>query len=344
MSRLRAMAGCIRQLAAPASWWVMAHVGYWFAAGDTRACTTETIQGQCPLGTAVCIFVHFDRHGIIRDHTRTYMEALAQQGLSLIFVTNSGYLEPNSLDYALHSCSQVILRKNRGYDFGAYRDAIRMLAHDLDRFDAIFVANDSVYGPIGPLQAFFDRLNFAEADVWAATDSWQQRYHLQSYLVAFGRNAMANPAFLQFWQDVRNVRSKYAAVRYYEIGLTQRLQAAGLRCAAVWDYQTLIRSVEDFTEADEPHPDDQPLARIVKSATEAMAPAARARIALNPTHELWLILLWHNYPFLKRQLVLHNPNRISDISVWHRIVQSRAPRLYDAVIEDLKQAARHTAP
>src|SRR5664279_494111 len=78
-------------------------------------------------------------------------------------------------------------------------------------------------------------------DVWGATDSWQHRFHLQSYFLAFGPKAFGHEAFGVFWRSIRNVRSKAWVVSRYEMGLSRALINAGLRCKAIWSYAEMIK-------------------------------------------------------------------------------------------------------
>jgi len=321
----------------------VADLAFWAAAGDGRPMVRETVPGGAPLGARVCILVHFDRGGTVRAHTRRYVEALVAQGLSLVFVTNSGRLDAESRAFLTPRCARILIRQNHGYDFGAYRDAILQLDPAPGRYAQLVMTNDSIYGPFSPLADALARMDFAVADVWGLTDSWQQRYHVQSYFVVFGGPALAHPGFLQFWRGVRNVRSKWAAIKHYEIGLTQALQAHGLRFAAVWDYFRLMEVAQRNTEAGEDLP-AHPLAAATRRAAEAALRAFRLRLALNPTSELWLLLALHDYPFIKRELLRDNPASAGELALWHRIAREREPALYQEVIEDLKRTVRKVAP
>lgn len=290
----------------------------------------------------VCVFAHYDAGGVLRPHARRYLDALAAAGFSIIFVSNCE-IAPESLAYLSGRCLRILLRDNRGYDFAAYRDGILDLANAPGLPALLLLANDSVYGPVSPLAGLFDGMDFASADVWAATDSWQRRYHLQSYLVSFGPAALAHPAFLAFWRQVRNARSKWAVVKHYEIGLTRAMQAAGLRCAAVFDYQSLMRRAEAIVEAkDEPAP--KSMAALLQTSADRALRAASRRRAANPVIDLWLLLAEAGGPFIKRELLRDDPTRVPDLFAWHRVVQDRAPALYREMIEDLKRVMRRAAP
>ena len=192
------------------------------------------------VGPRVALFIHFDRGGAVRPHVLQYLAALRETGLSVVFVTNSGRLRPEAVTAvrALSDC--VIVRRNVGYDFGAMREGIERVGLPRPDTEAVLLVNDSVYGPLQPIGPVVERLNFDTADLWGLTESWQTRYHLQSYFVAFGRAALTSPAWPAFWRSVRPVTSKWWVILKYEVGLTQQFLRLGLRARALWQYEDLF--------------------------------------------------------------------------------------------------------
>src|SRR6516162_1476680 len=108
------------------------------------------------------------------------------------------HFDRQSIDRISPLCGAILQRANVGMDFGAYKDGIGTLPR-LDRLEALLLANDSVYGPFYDLGDVIGRMNLAEAEVWGITDSWERRFHLQSYFLLFGRRALNHEAFRQFW-------------------------------------------------------------------------------------------------------------------------------------------------
>lgn len=340
MTRLRHWASLMRSL-----WRVVtARFFYHLAAGDQSSQVTERRPGLVALGRRCCVFVHFDSCGVVRRHTRCYISALRQAGFGIIFVTNGANLESDSAKWLSEHCALILIRRNRGYDFGAYRDGITALFQARIKADLLLLANDSVYGPFAELGDIFDRIDFDDADVWGLTDSWQHRYHLQSFFLVFGPAALASAGFAEFWQRVRNVRSKWAAIHFYELWMTRRMQSAGLRCAAIWDYFALLGTLQKTHNA--PQPGD-PLTieqEVRRLATERILLCWRRRIALNPTSDLWQALLQDGFPFIKRELLRLNPGSVPDLHIWHSMVPQRAPQMYRLIIDDLKLSMRKQAP
>ncbi len=260
------------------------------------------------LGPRVALFCHFDAHGAVRADTLRYLAALHDAGFSIVAVSNSGSLRPDAMT-ALHSlCAAVLVRRNVGYDFCAWREGLERLGLPRGDTELLLLANDSVYGPLHPLTPLLARIASGGADVWGLTDSEQIRFHLQSYFLAANAAALRSDAWRRFWRSVRPVPSKHLMIRCYEVGLTQRLSRAGLRCQALWPLTSMQL------------PD-------------------RASTTVNPTHDLWRQLLDAGFPFIKRELVRDNPARVADAEEWREVVGVMDQAGLAEIEQDLSRAA-----
>ena len=295
------------------------------------------------LGPKVALFIHFDRRQALADYVRRYVTALADAGYSVVFVSNSGLRREADITELKRLCGAIMTRRNVGYDFGAMRDAIDHFGLPRAGTETLLIVNDSVYGPLCPLGQVLDRIDFTQADVWGATDSWQGRYHLQSYFLAFSRTALASPAWRNFWRRVRQVSSKAWVIARYEVGLTQALLMDGVACRALWSYQTLIGSTEDYL-AEELGKDVDPMVRSREIAIRRIRHAVTGAVPLNPTADLWRQLLRAGYPFLKIELLVRNPTGVPDVGDW-RVALAEIPGAdIDMIERDLQRRARNRAP
>jgi len=305
---------------------------------NTRSMVIRTIKGAEQIKDKVCIFSHFDRRGHIWPHTRDYIDALIEEGFAVVFVSNSASLNSDSEAFATSRSAAIILRRNKGYDFGAYRDGLLHLGEGVHGLKCLIFANDSVYGPFIPLRSMLNRMDFSIMDVWMATDSWQTRYHGQSYFMAFGPTALKHFAFMSFWSSVPNLIFKRSIIRHCEVGLTQHFLSAGLRVGAVWRYLDLVAQISSrHLENDSLDPYDAPMLALIQSAQ-------KNRAGLNSTHQLWLELLRNEFPFIKRELLRDNPAKVEGLSAWHQIVGKTNLAAYDAIILHLAQTIRNKAP
>ncbi len=298
------------------------------------------------LGKRVALFVHFDRHKTIRPYVAQYVAQLHAAGLSVLFVSNAGEIKPDALETIRPYCAGILVRRNVGYDFAAMREG---LAHfGLPRADTelLVLANDSVYGPLRPLDDMLAKIDFAQADFWGATESWQYKYHLQSYLLFAGPKILHHPAWAKFWNNVRSVPNKRWVISRYEVGITQWMLKADLTCAAIWPYQDLLREINE----------DLPIGDVTKPADLGAATSMRQvqglrmrrryvdRKAMNPATDLWRQLLCAGFPFLKRELLRDNPTRVADVMDWRSVVAETTGSDITLIERDLQRAARNVAP
>ena len=240
------------------------------------------------LGPRVVVLCHFDPEGAVRDDLMTYLAELAACGFAVVVVSN-GQLDNLASSRLRRLCTAVLERRNLGYDFGAWRDAMETLGLPRPDTECLLLANDSVYGPFAPLRPVLDRIDFARADVWSMTDSREIGYHLQSYFLAFGAAALRHKTWRDFWRSVRPVPSKQWTIRHCEIGLSRHLGRAGLRMAALF-------STTEFNGAGPP---------------------------INPCIGLWRELLAAGDPFLKRELLRDNPADDRGVDAWRNSVLAR---------------------
>ena len=303
--------------------------------------------GEILLGPRVAIFIHFDRAGALGPHTLHYVRALHEAGCSVVFVTNSGQLQPQAMAALQPFCAGVLVRRNVGYDFGAMREGIDALNLPRANTESLLLANDSLYGPLGSLGPVIGRMDFTQADVWGATDSWQGRYHIQSYFVAVSRRVLESTTWTNFWRAVRPVKSKIWVVLKYEIGLSQALVRGGFGVAALWRYEDLIDKVNpDFLVS--PSKDqasvEEPMLLMRRIQAHRIRHNVAVRTPLNPTSDLWRQLLQARFPFLKRELLRDNPSEVSDIADWRDEVQAAFGNVPEAIEQDLRKVMRNKVP
>jgi Rhamnan synthesis protein F len=302
-------------------------------------------ERDAELGENVALFVHFDRRGRLADYVVAYVRALRDNGFSVVFVPPPGQRYPDNFAVLKSICQVVVARRNVGYDFGAVREMLDLLALPRPETQRLLIANDSVYGPLIPMKEMLGRVDFNQADLWGATESWQHRYHLQSYFLLAGRRAMTSRAWYAFWQNVRMVSSKEWVVAKYEVGLTQMLLRAGLRCRAIWPYHELLERSKGISDCSDLQVSKlTPLEQMQVQADERIHRAAARLVPLNPTADLWRQLLLAGFPFIKVELLRENPTMVPDVADWRSVVADLPDADTTMIERDLQLKMRHRAP
>ncbi len=322
--------------------YVYAYSSYALNHRSVGSCVVRVIPGGVDFDAArrVAVFVHFDRQGVVHDFVYHYLQSLSDTGFCILFVSNSQNLRACDIDRLTPMCGRILIRKNRGLDFGAYRDAIAHIP-DVAGLDALLLANDSVYGPIYRLDDLLARMDSSKADVWGATDSWEFSFHLQSYFILFYGPALRSDAFRRFWDRVRLVRSKTWVIRKYEVGLTRSLQHAGFRCRAVYPYREITRRVVDAVLEQRVLENDR-IDMIRKQFIANSFNLINAGTPVNGSHFFWdQLILGMSFPFLKRELLQKNPVNVPFLSYWEDIIREASDYDTDLILRHLELSLKN---
>jgi lipopolysaccharide biosynthesis protein len=286
----------------------------------------------------VAVFAHYNRQGLVHDYVIHHLEALKAAGFVIIFVSNSLRLNPESLQAVLASCGLVVCRQNIGYDFGAYKDGLKIIG-DLARLDQLILANDSVYGPFHDLADILSKCTDENA-VWGITDSWSHRYHLQSYFLLFNKSALSSTAMRRFWDSVMYVQSKDWVIFRYEVGLTQALLRGGLRLEALYAYRQASVALADAVLRRKLLQRDELPSEHLRFLSELFSAIERG-VPLNAMHHFWEHLIGEmGCPYIKRDLLTRNPIGAPNVHTWEDLI--RRVSSYDTTLisRHLKGEAR----
>jgi lipopolysaccharide biosynthesis protein len=192
--------------------------------------THQEVPTQPPPGRrTLVLFAHFDPQGVIDPYVVYYLRALHSLGATIVFVSGSPVLTPESVAPIRSLCAGIYTRRTLSLDFGSWHLAwniLRQRGWSLDQFDRFVLANDSVFGPLFPVEEMWS--SFQGADMYGAIESLEQAPHLQSFLLAWDLNTRTRPFLNDFWNGFQYIVDKYAMIRRYEVGLAKRARKAGL--------------------------------------------------------------------------------------------------------------------
>jgi Rhamnan synthesis protein F len=283
----------------------------------------------------VAVLAHFDRRGRFLGYFRFLVCALERAGFAVIIASNSRRLDEVTLAQVLPHCSAVIHRRNVGLDFGAWRDALAVI-DGITRLERLIIANDSIFGPLQDIATILERCDFATADVWGMTDSYDVLYHVQSYFLIFGPAALASDCFRNFWKRLRYIGDKRSVILLYEVGLSQACLRSGLRVRALFRYSQLVDAV--IGQAVAGRPDRNALGA---DFFDLLLKNVNSGIPLNPTHFFWEYLITSlGFPFLKRELIEKNPSAIPFLINWRNALRQSSDYPVENIDEYLQTTAR----
>ncbi len=290
------LAHCIERM-----WcYVAAAKGYRSSSYVARIAIDKQPKADLPVKRRLSIFVHYDPDDRLSDADSYYLQSLREVSQKVVLVSNSQ--KPMRSKLHLHSDSDVVcMRWNRGYDFGAWRDALKLIGRDeVSSYDEIIFANNSCYGPLHSLEATMQKAS-EDADFWGITGfpaspdsprpeamNLPKRFipeHIQSYFFVVRNNLAVSDVFWDFWEAVPDYQHLMDVVSYQEVQMTEKFRESGFK------YEILVSESVELQRAkvSEPRynaPYNSPLALLlagspfVKKKAIAYSPEETEKTAL----------------------------------------------------------------
>ena len=227
-----------------------------------------------------CIFSHYDKDGIIDDYVINYLKALSVFA-DIVFVSTAETMPDTEINKIEPFCDQIIIKKNHGYDFGAWKTGLELSHIELSNYENLILCNDSVYGPFYDLEEILEEA-MNKYDVFSMTDSYEIAHHLQSYFVVYSRTAFSHKLFKEFWDSFSIYEDKNSLIKENEVKFSGSLIDSDLSVSAHC-------KAEDGDN-------------------------------LNQLHFYWdKLILNKKYPFIKIELLRDNPRNI-DIKNWKNTI------------------------
>jgi hypothetical protein len=196
-------------------------------------------------GGDYAIVVKYARFGL-DDGVAGLVAALSRQGVNVILVCNGQPL-PEQLDRLRPDAHRVLVRRNIGRDFGAYRAATLLLEREGLVPDRLLYFNDSVIYLDGPeLDRLIAALRQSPAGMLGAFENHETRHHLGSFTFCHAADVVADPAVRRFWRRYRAYSLRPHAILRGEIRLTTLVKSRGHRLDVIYSAQRLASALQQL--------------------------------------------------------------------------------------------------
>lgn len=187
------------------------------------------------------IFVLYSKHQLPK-FTENGLDAIARSPHNLIVVTNLE-LAPLVKAKVIDKCHKLIERRNIGRDFGAYKDGVNFVLQNFPDAQRIVLMNDSVFFMERTLNKLIADLN-GPHDFIGLTEVHQFHYHVQSFLLSFGREVIVSRTFQKFWKGYLPIATRRWTIHRGEIRLTRKITKAGFRPHILYQAAHLLPHLE----------------------------------------------------------------------------------------------------
>lgn len=290
----------------------------------------EEGEDPMPAARSVAVFVQFSRDGVLTAMVRRQLEIYRRLGFAVVLVSNSPAFPEDSWQAARRLAALVVHRRNRGLDFGAWKDLVPVARGRWPGMDELLLANDSVLGPIRPLEPCLAAMRDGGPGFYGMLESIQGGPHMQSWFVlAHGRKAVGD--LTDFLAAMRLSVSKWTIVQRGELRLARAMREAGNRVAALFGYATLVDIA--LREPAERAYLDRALPGLLEGDDRTALRDLLIERPLNPSQHLWRVLSGPaGCPFIKTELVRRNPGRLPEVETWPSLVPADSP----CPVEELK--------
>ncbi len=189
----------------------------------------------------ILFFTHYHKYNSLTDHIIYLLEHIKHLYNKIVFISNS-LLDEHQKAKLAGLCSSIIIRENKGFDFGAWKDALLEEGWDnLTSYDNVTLMNDTCFGPLYDMEVIYTEMEQQKIDFWGITDHGAVNSgmpetngplpaHIQSYFMCFNNRVVQAAIFKEFWKRVNHKKNVYAVIRKYETYLTGLLTKHGFIC------------------------------------------------------------------------------------------------------------------
>ena len=178
------------------------------------------------------LFAFYDPQGVVGEAALRYLEALRPLG-DIVLATDCD-LRPGEAEKLAPFVVSYLAARHGEYDFGSYKRAFRQA--DLSGYDVVYLVNDSVVGPLHPLEPYLLRMEALGVDAFGLVLNPSRRgRHLQSWFIGLKPAVFQAPWFGEFLGGVVAVDRKEDVCILYENGLARLLEAHSIPYAGLWE-------------------------------------------------------------------------------------------------------------
>jgi lipopolysaccharide biosynthesis protein len=333
--RLRKLWAALGQAVELAIAYPRAFIGSCFAVFIPRI--RMSINGQDPAAPSCryAVYVTYDRRSLVADYVVAQVAALAALGYRILFISTSPKLPEEEASKVLQYTWKVLHRRNIGYDFGSYKDGIRLIG-SIDKVASLILMNDSCYGPLFDLSGIEQRAQANGPDILGVTEGWWKDYHLQSYFLRIDSHALRSRAFDNFWRTLPPYLPRALAIRLGEIRFTQHMVRCGMTADVLCPYQAVASRAMQLI-LDRLAGNTAQLLPSERRYLESLAREISQGTPLNSMHSFWDVLIVEfACPFIKRNLLRQNPTRIPGLLEWTSLLQKHTDYDIDVIHRHLK--------
>ena len=181
------------------------------------------------------LFAGYDSAGQAGTSLLWYIKALSENG-DVVFVADSDF-DKDQLSLIDPCVLHAEASRHGEYDFGSYKRAFKWAQDNtqIDRYDFIYLVNDSVYGPLYDIRPSLEQMEDLGTDAFGLVLNPHRKHpHLQSWFIGMRQTVFCSQWFSDFICSVTAEDSKEDICVKYETGFTELLEKHSITTAALF--------------------------------------------------------------------------------------------------------------
>lgn len=195
----------------------------------------------------IAMYVIYDKDGKLDGFRKYYLEEL-NKVVDYTLAVICGTLSPESRDELEKIVDEIYVRENKGLLAGAWVDGIAHIGWDtLDKYDELFMLNDSFFGPFYPLQDMMDAMEKSDSDFYGALRNFEDKNitnffghelkhgHVMGsicYFYIIKQRLLHSPEFKKYWSQLPEIHQDGDTYFYAELNFYDYVVDAGFKVDA----------------------------------------------------------------------------------------------------------------
>jgi len=189
---------------------------------------------------AICAIYQRKR---VSPNLLAFLATLRDAGYNVIAVHN-GPLGESLITELKSVCQTIMVRSPGGRDFGSHKFGTEYLAGLKDlTINQVIYCNDSVFVRPSGLKDLLEKIRQMPDEFIALTESFEPRYHVQSWFIAFNGKTFSAPFFLEFWQNYKPLSYRRHLIIGGEVKLTRWLLRHDIYPNVLYSGDATIRQI-----------------------------------------------------------------------------------------------------